>query len=289
MMDRGVIKKILEFQKSEITEHYIYDRLADSVKNPKNKAVLKKISADEKRHYHFWKQYTKRDVEPDRFKVSKYIFLSKIFGITFGIKLMENGEEGAQEAYTKISKFVPAAKNIIKDEDEHERKLISLLDEERLKYVGSMVLGLNDALVELTGALAGFTLALKNTPLIAMVGAVTGIAAALSMAASEYLSTKTEEQSKSPLKAAIYTGTAYIFAVVLLIIPYLIFSNVYAALSVAVINAIIIIFLFTFYISVAKDIPFKKRFLEMAGISLGVAAVSFCIGFVIRILFGVEV
>jgi VIT1/CCC1 family predicted Fe2+/Mn2+ transporter len=89
---------------------------------------------------------------------------------------------------------------------ELSQKLISLIDEERLKYVSSMVLGLNDALVELTGALTGLTLALQNPRLIAIVGFITGIAASMSMAASEYLSTKQEDTEKNPLKASVYTG-----------------------------------------------------------------------------------
>ena len=50
-----------------------------------------------------------------------------------------------------------------------------------------MVLGLNDALVELTGTLAGLTFALANARLVALAGIITGIAATLSMAASNYL------------------------------------------------------------------------------------------------------
>ena len=50
--------------------------------------------------------------------------------------------------------------------------------------MGSVVLGLNDELVEFTGALAGFTLALSDHRLIALTGSITGIAAALSMASS---------------------------------------------------------------------------------------------------------
>jgi VIT1/CCC1 family predicted Fe2+/Mn2+ transporter len=54
-------------------------------------------------------------------------------------------------------------------------------------------------------------------------------------------------------------------------------------------DAIIVIFLFTFYISVARDLPFKKRFLEMTVISLGIAGLTFTIGVFIRIFLNVEV
>jgi|SRR3989344_1671288 len=289
MLDSKIKKTILTAQKNEITEHFIYSRLSKSIKDPNNKKVLKHISDDELRHYNIWKKYTKEEVKPNSFKIWKYYLISRIFGITFGIKLMEKGEENAQETYDKISKSIPAAKKIIKDEDQHEKKLIGMIDEERLRYVGSIVLGLNDALVELTGALAGFTLALRNTRLIAATGLITGVAASLSMAVSEYLSTKSEEGVKNPIKASVYTGIAYVITVIFLILPYLVIKNVFTALGFTMLNAIIVIFLFTFYISVAKGLSFKRRFLEMALISLGVAALTFGIGFLIKIFFNIEV
>ena len=280
---------ILTAQKNEITEHFIYEKLAKSMKEPNNREVLKRISSDELKHYIFWKGYTHKDIEPDNLKIWKYFLISKIFGITFGIKLMEKGEEKAQATYEKISKFVPEAKVIVKEEDEHERQLTNLIDEERLKYVGSMVLGLNDALVEFTGALAGYTFALQNTRIVAMTGLITGVAASLSMATSEYLSTKSEENAKNPLRAALYTGIAYVFTVLFLIFPYLLLTNVYVCLGLTIVAAVIVIFLFTFYISVAKDLPFKKRFIEMTAISLGIAGLTFTIGFFIRTFLNVEV
>jgi len=284
-----VKKDILTAQRNEITEHFIYAKLAEATKDAKNKGVLKQISGDELRHYNFWKKYTNEDVKPYNLKILTYYLISKVLGITFGVKLMERGEEKAQITYAEMAKSIVAARAIIKDEDKHEKQLINLIEEERLVYVGSVVLGLNDALVELTGALAGFTFALQNTKLIAVVGLITGIAAALSMAASEYLSTKADEGSKQPLKASIYTGIAYIFTVLFLIFPYLIFQNYYFSLGVTIFNAILVIFVFNFYISVAKDMSFSKRFFEMSFISLGIAALSFGIGVLMRIVFNVQI
>lgn len=281
-------KLILNSQKNEITEHIIYEKLSKSTKNPQNKRILKQIASDELKHYNFWKKYTNEDVKPNKLKVWIYYIIAKIFGLTFGTKLMENGEEQAQVTYEKISSYVPSAKSIVEDEDKHERQLIELIDEERLRYVGSIVLGLNDALVELTGALAGLTFTLHNTRVIAMAGLITGIAASLSMAASEYLSTKSEEGEGNPLKASLYTGSAYVITVMFLIFPYLLFTNLYLCLGITVLNAIAVIFIFTFYVSIAKDIPFKDRFLEMALISLGIAALTFCIGYIIGIVLNVE-
>ncbi|OGX14799.1 MAG: rubrerythrin family protein [Omnitrophica WOR_2 bacterium RBG_13_41_10] len=285
IIDNQLKKKILKIQRNEITEYVIYKNLASVFKDKNRAAILKKISQEELSHYEFFKSLTQETVAPDNFKVSFYTFISRIFGLTFGLKLMEKGEELAQDIYEQLKSVSNQVERIIQDEEKHENQLIDLIDEERLKYVSSVVLGLNDALVELTGALVGFTLALQNTKLVAIVGLITGIAASLSMAASEYLSTKQEKTEKSPLKACIYTGIAYIGTVMLLITPYLVFKNIYFCLSLVIASAIFIIFIFTYYISIAKELNFKHRFLEMAGISLGVAAVNYLIGIIIRNVF----
>jgi len=289
ILNDKIKKEIINIQKSEISEYFIYKKLSNSIKDANNKKILENISNEELKHYDLWKEYSKEEVKPDKLKIWKYFLISKIFGITFGLKLMEKGEEIAQIKYKEISKYIPIAENIEKDENEHEKQILNLIEEEKLKYVGSMVLGLNDALVEFTGTLAGLTFALQNTSLIAMAGLIAGIAASFSMAASEYLSTKAEEGSKKPLKASIYTGIAYIFTVLFLIFPYLILINPYFSLILTIFNAVIVIFIFTFYISIAKDISFKKRFLEMISISLGIATLSFLIGFLVRILLGIEI
>jgi VIT1/CCC1 family predicted Fe2+/Mn2+ transporter len=288
-LDEAVRKKLLSAQKSEITEHIIYRKLAEAIKDEQNRNVLEMISNDELIHHDFWKRHTAEEVSPSRFRIGTYYLIARLLGITFGLKLMERGEGGAQNFYREIAEKVPGAKEVIQDEVRHEKELLNLIDEERLKYAGSMVLGLNDALVELTGALAGFTLALRNTPLIAMTGLITGIAAALSMAASEYLSTKAEETSKSAGKAALYTGGMYLAAVIVLVLPFIVLRNALLSLGISIAFALVMILMFTFYISVAKELPFRRRFLEMALISLGVAAFSFGVGMVLRLFFTVEI
>jgi VIT1/CCC1 family predicted Fe2+/Mn2+ transporter len=288
-IDAGLRQLLLVFQKNEITEYHIYQRLAKSIKSPENQAILEKIAEDELKHYHLWKKYTYQDVKPNQVMMWFYYLISRIFGFTFGIKLMERGEEDAQANYEKLKGKIEEIDVFLEDENSHEQALIDLLDEESLRYAGSVVLGLNDALVELTGALAGFTLALQNTQLIALSGLITGIAAALSMGASEYLSTRSEKTDKNPIKASIYTGIAYIVTVAILILPYLVLDNYYVCLAVSLTSAVLIIAVFNYYISVAKDEPFRRRFFEMAGLSLTVAAFSFVIGYFIRTALGIEI
>ena len=282
-------QELLKAQKTEITEYHVYKNIAKTLPKEENRRIVEEIGEGEKRHYEIWKGYTGVEVKPNRFQIWLYTTISRLFGFTFGFKLMELGEEKAQVNYQKIEDVIPETSAVIADENNHEDILLELLDEETLVYAGSVVLGLNDALVELTGALAGLTLAFRNVNIMALSGLVTGIAASLSMAASEYLSTSSEESEKNPVKAAIYTGIAYIITVALLILPYLLLDNAYLALAITLTTSVAIIAVFNFYIAVAKSEPFGKRFFGMAGLSLGVAALSFLIGFLIRGWLGVDV
>jgi VIT1/CCC1 family predicted Fe2+/Mn2+ transporter len=289
-MDKHLYKSLLKAQADEITEHHIYIRLAAREKESANREVLQGIAADEKCHYEIWKKHTGKDVKPSMLLLRFYVILARLLGLIFAVKLMEKGEHLAQRNYERIGASIPEALQIMREEKKHEAELLRMLDEERLRYVGSIVLGLNDALVELTGVLAGLTLALQNSRLIAMTGLITGIAASLSMSASEYLSTRTEgDYTKHPAKAALYTGAAYVLTVALLITPFIVLHNPFLSLGLSLGFALLVILIFMFYVSVAKELPFAKRFFEMAGLSLTVAAVSFAIGYFVKSLFNVEI
>ena len=287
-LDKNELRIIKAFQKGEITEYYVYRNIAKKEKDEKNKEILLTIAKDEMRHYKIWENISEVKVKESKFLIFIYKIMTFIFGYTFTLRVMEMGEEKAQKAYLRLKGYEDVIDQITKEEEEHEQKLLDMLDEERLNYVGSMVLGLNDALVELSGTLAGLTFAFQNTTLISLSGLITGIAASLSMAASEYLSSKADNQPNA-LKSSIYTGSAYIVTVILLVLPYLLIHNPFVALGVMIGTVIFIIFFFNLYISVAKNIGFKKRFLQMAAISLGVAGLSFVIGIGIDRLLGVTI
>ncbi len=281
---------IRKMQQNELTESIIYREIAKFAKGDENKKTLLRLADEERAHYEIWKKYTGIEMKPQRRKVLKFKILARILGFTFAVKLMENGEEGAQKEYNYLAEEVEESVRIREQEEEHERALIEILDEERLQYVGSMVLGMNDALVELTGSLAGFTFAMQNTRLIALSGLILGISATMSMAASEFLAAKSDGRNDA-FKSCCYTGVAYLITVALLILPYLLLGNnqYMIALFVMIAMVAIIIAGFTYYISVAKDEKFKPRFLEMTLISIGVAVISFFVGILAKMFLGVDI
>ena len=287
------IRKIAQKnQIDEVTGAAIYQHIASKVskKSPDNAKIIEQMADEELEHAAFWKQYTGEDIAVKKSKLLWYKILFAVLGYTFVLKRMEKEEQMGAEHYRDLAKEIPEAIQYAEEEEAHEEALIAMLDEERLQYVGAMVLGLNDALVELTGTIAGLTFAWQNTRIVALSGIITGIAATLSMAASNYLAEKADG-NENAFKSSLYTGIAYLITVVILVLPYLLLGNdqYVLALIIMLISVVLIIFFFNYYISVAKGYNFKQRFFQMAGISLGVAALSFGIGLLAKALLGVDI
>jgi len=284
--------QLLKAQQNEIDECHIYRSLAADTRDGSNRQVLEDIGREEFEHYQLLKGITRQDLQPRKMRVLLYRFVARVLGLSFGLRLMEKGEKVSQHIYCGLREEVPEAADMFADEQRHESEILGLIREERIEYAGAIVLGLNDALVELTGALAGLTFALQNSRLIAMTGFVTGIAASMSMTASAYLSAREgagDPENAHPRKSAAYTGCAYIVAVLILVSPYLFIGSVYRAAALMIALSVLIILAYNLYITTAKGLRLWPRFLEMAGISIGVAIVSFLIGAGIRVFFGVDV
>ncbi|WP_418992412.1 VIT1/CCC1 transporter family protein [Alistipes sp.] len=282
-------KNLLALQRDEITLCETYRRLARSEKDAGRQAVFVRLLQDEIRHCDALRSHTGCEVAPDVKRVVRYVWTGRMLGPAFVARQMERREKGTELGYARYCKGAEFVQ-IGLDERRHGEELTRLAAGVRLSYMSSVVLGLNDALVEFTGALAGFTLALNDPRLVALTGGITGIAAALSMSASEYLSTKTDRKGeKHPLRAAGCTGAAYILTVGILIAPYLIFSDALVALGVMLAAALLVIALFNYYYAVVRRESFRRRFLEMAILSFGIAGISFLIGYLLKLIVGVDV
>ena len=285
---------LLKLQRMEATEAEVYRRLARMQKDPVNRSILEGISLEEERHEAVIENMTGEKVRADRGKVRRQIMLARLFGFTFSVKMMEATEKDVAAEYRELG-----LDDIAEEEEAHEENMIGMLDEERLRYSGSVVLGMSDALVELTGALAGLTFALQSLNLVALAGLVTGIAAAFSMGASEYLSSRAEKKSESAVRAAFFTWISYLITVLLLVSPYLLLTaespdfhglepHVQALLYTFAIG-LLIVAVFNFYVSVVEEVSFSSRFMEMAGILGVVSLISYGIGILLRGMLGVEV
>lgn len=283
------------FAYNQYRDHVIYKELARVEKVPEFKAVLEMLVQQELDDYNFWKQFASRK----RFKVRKidilfYKLLRRVLGLTFTAKMLEGHEKQMLYMYNDYAKSLMdeklkvKLKQMIKKEIGHEHALISQVKEEKVKFTSSIVLGLNDGLIELTGALVGFSFALQQTSLVALTGFIMGIAAAMSMASSGYMQAQ-YERGKDARKAAVYTGSSYIIVVFFLIAPFFIFSSLLLAVLSMLGASISIIAAISFYTSVLFERKFVLQFRQMLIFSLGVAAIAFVVGFLFRIITGISV
>lgn len=290
MSDKKNLKKALKQQQNEINDYAIYKSLALFQKNDSNKKIFEKIAREEKSHYDFWVKVTKTELNAQSLVVFWYVFLVKIFGTSFALKSLEKREEGAEEFYKELFEIYPESKKIYEQETKHEIELIDMLHDKKLVYAGAIVLGMNDALVELTGTLSGIALAFDKSIVVGLTGLIMGIAASLSMAGSAYLEAKENPNELiKPLTYSLYTGISYILTTAILVAPFFIFDSIMESLILMFICAFIAIVSYTYYISVAKDLSFTKRVLQMSAITFGVAIISFLIGYLVKYYFGIEI
>ncbi len=284
------MQKALRQQQNEINDYALYTAMAHRQKEEHNKKVFEEIAAEEKTHYEFWRDITGKSLKPNRLLVGWYILLATLFGTSFALKLAEKREEDAEAFYKSLFDSYPQAREIYAQEMKHEEELIDMLHDKKLLYAGAIVLGMNDALVELTGTLSGIALAFDKSMVVGVTGAIMGIAASLSMAGSSYL-----EAKESPVEGitagvyAAYTGVSYIITTLFLVLPFFLVDSIKVALASMFAAAFIAIVLYNFYISVAKDQSFYRRTAQMFVITFGVALISFAIGYVVKHYFGIEI
>lgn len=276
------------FAFNQYRDYIIYKELAKIESDLEFKSVLESLIEQEYRDYSFWLQFSQKK----RFSISaidilRFKLIRKVLGLTFAVKFLEGRERNMINAYSDFLNTVGDEKikngiiQIIEREREHEKKFIGQIKEERVEFLGNVVLGLNDGLIELSGALIGFSFAFFHPLFVALSGLIVGFSASLSMASSAYMQARHEE-GKEPLKAALYTGLAYLVVVVALVAPFFIFSQiVFALISMAAFIVFIIVSL-SFYSSVLLERPFFKQVIEMSTLSVGVAIATFAIGLIVR-------
>jgi VIT1/CCC1 family predicted Fe2+/Mn2+ transporter len=284
---------------NEITEHFTYARLARMENNPANRAALEKLSAQEQSHYEFWKSLLAHEdpraaerIRPRMAVVWMMAGLRTFLGVTFITKFLEIHEKGAVAKYEAARAIVPAEhqarfNEIIEDEKSHERTFIAELKEARVSYMGFIVLGLADAIVEITGVHAGFLGVTGDTLIAGVAGVIVGFAAAISMGSAAYLQAK-EDPEKSPIVSAFATGISYFVSVILLALPYFLIRTMIPAFTLSTSIGILLIAGFTYYGAVVFDRGFWREFGEAAGLMLATAVATFFWGAIIGKIFHIN-
>jgi VIT1/CCC1 family predicted Fe2+/Mn2+ transporter len=288
-----------EQAREELFAHRLYSALARRFPEGTSRRMMLELAAQERSHVDFWLGFaglSERSVQPSRVKHALLVAASIVLGPAFTIRWLERGEDKAIEAYRGLladGRLDPEHKDslsrMLREEEEHEQLLERGIEDERRVYLGAAVLGLNDALVELTGGLTGLVSSISDPKLIGFAALVVGVAASMSMAASNFLSVNIGEATElRPVKAAGYTGVTYIVVVVALVVPFFLVSSRHVALGISWVVAVLIIAAFSYYSSVMQDTSFWRRFGLMLALGLGVAVISFGVGRVLGSAIGID-
>lgn len=280
----------------EYTDSLVYKRLAESsrTRDPKLKEILAKLSEEENRHYEFWLKYaSKQKVQPNMLAVYFTIFLRFLFGVTFAVKFLEKHEEDVIRKYKSVAHLIPEADragfdSMVSDEVQHENVFLTQTQGKYIKYISFVVLGLADAIVEISGIHAGSLGIYSSTELTGLAGIVAGAAASIAMASAAYAQAKQGFQGSASI-SAVFTGVSYFVNAVILAMPYFLTKVMGVAIGISIFLAIVIIAFISYYNSIISNAHFFRDFGELAGITLGASAALFVFGLVIRSVIGISI
>lgn len=280
--------------RDELTDYTIYKRLSGVGKDQRLKGIFSELADTELRHFKFWTKYSRYDgARPHALKVKLVLFMRSMLGSTFAIKYLEKGEASAIRKYESLTSMIPRRdmkpfKEMIKDEKEHEREFAEQVRGAHAKYISFIVLGLADALVEVTAIYAGSLGVYNSTKLTGLAGIIAGLAASISMASAAFAQAKQGFEG-SPVKAAAYTGVSYFVGTAMLAVPYFLTTSMLAAIASSITLCVLTIASVSWYNSIISNSNFKKDFLEFAGVMFAATIILFVIGSVIRHALGISV
>jgi vacuolar iron transporter family protein len=293
-LNAELVKLAAESAQDEYADRSVYLALARREKNPAFKKALEDIGNGEQSHYEFWKAYAPDvRVSAKRLRMYVIVFLRLILGLTFTLKLLEKHEGKLHVRYRKLAEYIPPPdmarfQAMMDGEERQEDLLIGEIKENRVKYMSFIVLGLADAVVEISGIHAGSLGIYGRTELAGLAGIIAGMAASIAMASAAYAQAKQGFEGSAKW-SAIYTGVSYMFTAVLLAAPYFLTKSMEGALGISLVIGVVLVAAMTYYDTVISARPFKRQFFEIAGIILAASFALFIVGTVVGQYLGIRI
>jgi len=268
----------------EFSDYTLYDRLSRTVSSDSPfRKVLQDLSATEQRHFEFWRKYVPGE-EPKIAKLKLYwvLFLRKFLGLTFATRYLDRHETNVVKEYQGLARLIPgtdqpAYDEMVADEKEHEKAFALKVESSAVRYIAFVVLGLADALVEISGIHAGWLGLFEKTEIAGLAGVVAGGAASLAMASAAFAQAK-QGFSGSARLSAVYTGVSYFITAIILATPYFLTSSMTLALGSSLTLAVAILVITTWYSTVIQQKPFLRDFVEILAILFGTTILVFLLG-----------
>jgi VIT1/CCC1 family predicted Fe2+/Mn2+ transporter len=284
----------IEACEDELRDKTVYARLARSFenKNHNHNQIFTQLADTEEKHYTFWRKYCPNtENKPSKIRIWLVLYLRFLFGTTFAIKLLERHEAKDIEKFTSIARMIPTEDKpkfdeMLEDELSHEKGFRDQIESSYVKYLSFVVLGLADAIVEISGIHAGSLGIFNSTEITGLAGVVAGAAASIAMASAAYAQARQGFLGSASV-SAFFTGVSYFISAVILASPYFITKEMVVAMATSLVLAAFIVAVTTYYNSVISERRFLKDFLPLIGIMLVATAALYVFGNVVRLFTGI--
>lgn len=180
---------------NERSEAAVYKTLAARQKNPEDREILSKIAEAESRHQRYWRDKLGDQLGTPRkadFNTRLLGFLAKVFGSVFTLALMQSAE--SRSPYLADE---DASDQLAMDEKVHAEVVRGLATRSRERMSGTFraaVFGVNDGLVSNLALVLGVLGSGVGSTVVLITGVSGLLAGALSMAAGEFISVKSQNE-----------------------------------------------------------------------------------------------
>ncbi|WP_203227579.1 VIT1/CCC1 transporter family protein [Calorimonas adulescens] len=207
------IEMALGFYKEEFNAAKLYSYLSQIEKDEENKKKFNELYQIEAEHVKFWYKFLKDRGYTLSERVSSFSliwskFLRSILGPRLYTSFLEMTESTSTETYYEFLTSVEMSdterenlKKIIEDELDHENFFEGVQNALPVGNIRDFIMGMNDGIVELLGAVTGLSAVYPTNPLfVGINGLVVGLAGALSMAIGTFISVRSQRQVNEGIK-----------------------------------------------------------------------------------------
>lgn len=301
----------------ELFDLSLYREFAKTAKGEAKKTLEELIPIEEK-HLAFWREFFRVPEMRLNFGRRVRLFIFALIGRFFGeagIHLVLEAIEvyGVRKYLTLWRQYEGqplggAVKEILEDELRHEDMVVSRLAERKIspERIRNIILGLNDGLVEIVGAVSGFFAAFQNPTTVLVASFTVAVAGAFSMAAGTFSAVSSEREVRNieigkkrflgekesdelpvrPFGSALAVGISYFLGALVPVLPVflgaanILFPFLAAGFMIAIVS---------FVLAFLSGMEIKKRIGINLLILVLAVGVTYTVGTIVQNYWGIEI
>ncbi len=311
--DRDLARKLIL---DELFDLSLYEALR-TVTTGRVQTILGELIEVETKHFAFWQRFFGIQVAAldwgRRAKLWVLVGVCRLFG-AWAVQLVLEAIEvyGVRKYLTLWEAYEDgplgeAVREVLEDEFKHEDAVVTGLGKPTIhpEQIRNILLGLNDGLVEILGAVSGFFAAFGNAATVLVAASTVSVAGAISMGAGAFVASSSEHEMRRtelgkrrflgegvssgesggrPLGAALLVGVSYLAGALVPVLPILLGAR--TALSSFVTGGSVIV-LVSMVLAFLSGMNVTKRILMNLVIMAAAVGITYAIGAVAKSVWGV--